>query len=260
MKRNTQQRRRQIIDVLNQQGETSVEHFAALFATSEVTIRKDLAALEQNGLILRRLGGAILMPIETPEQSEKVSTRKKLIGQMAADLISDHARIVIDSGSTTHALVPFLAGKRGLVIMTNSIATAQELLELDPEPTVLMTGGTWDPRSQSLQGAMAENMVNSYNFDYAFIGAAGMDLQRGTTTFNELTQLTRSMASTAQRVVLLAEAEKFQRKMPNLELGWQDIDFLITDAPLDTQVVDALAKHQVQVKIAEQAEAQLSCL
>ena len=69
MKRNTQQRRRQIIETLSQQGETSVETLAALYGTSEVTIRKDLAALEENGLVVRRFGGAILMPIESADFS-----------------------------------------------------------------------------------------------------------------------------------------------------------------------------------------------
>jgi DeoR/GlpR family transcriptional regulator of sugar metabolism len=61
-KRNTQQRRRAIIDLLNASGEVSVETLAEQFSTSEVTIRKDLAALESNGLLLRRYGGAV--PVE----------------------------------------------------------------------------------------------------------------------------------------------------------------------------------------------------
>ena len=249
MKRNTQQRRRQIVDILTQEGETSVEAFATLFGTSEVTIRKDLAALEQNGLVLRRFGGAILMPVESPEQSEKVSSRKISIARCAAQRIKDHARIVIDSGSTTSAIVPFLKGKRGLVVMTNSINTAQELLELEPEPTVLMTGGTWDAQSQSLQGAMAEKMLANYNFDIAFVGAAGLDASCGTMTFNELTQLSRSMAAAAHKVIVLAEAEKFERKMPNVELPWQSVDELITDETLAPELQNQLQAEGVSITI-----------
>lgn len=248
MKRNTQQRRRQIIDTLSHQGETSVETLATLYTTSEVTIRKDLAALEQNGLVVRRFGGAILMPVESVEQNEKVSSRKKAIGQLAADMIHDHARIVIDSGSTTNAMVPFLQGKRGLVVMTNSISTAQELLELEPEPTVLVTGGTWDTQSQSLQGAMAEKMVESYNFDFAFVGASGVDIERGTTTFNELTQLTASMAKVSRSVIVLTESSKFARKMPNLELAWERITQLITDNELTPELERLLTAKGVDLK------------
>ncbi len=63
-KRNTQQRRHAIVSMVNEKGEVSVDQLAKFFATSEVTIRKDLAALEKNGLLLRRYGGAIAMPSE----------------------------------------------------------------------------------------------------------------------------------------------------------------------------------------------------
>jgi len=247
LKRNTQQRRRQIVSALEQRGELSVELMAREFSTSEVTIRKDLAALEQSGLVLRRHGGAILSPGESKEVIEEVSKRKVAIAEAAAKLIQDHDRILIDSGTTTHALVPFLKNKRGLVVMTNSMNTAQEVLELEPEPTLLMTGGTWDVQSQSFQGAMAEKMVSSYNFDLAFVGASGVDLARGTTTFNEFTQLTLAMTRVAKTVVVLAESEKFERKMPNLELPWQQISQLITDDQLSDDVVSQLQSNDVAV-------------
>ena len=113
--------------------------------------------------------------------------------------------------------------------------------------TVLVTGGTWDTQSQSLHGTMAEKMVASYNFDYAFVGATGMDLERGTTTFNELTQLTRSMAEASQQVVLMAESEKFSRKMPNVELPWQGISTLITDTELASETKTMLMEQDIEV-------------
>ena len=122
-KRNTQQRRRAIIELLNQAGEVTVEQLAQRFTTSEVTIRKDLAALEANGLLLRRYGGAMLLPQELMADPAvaKVSNRKLAIAKAAAELIRDHNRIIIDSGSTTTALLlPELSHKQGLVVMTNS--------------------------------------------------------------------------------------------------------------------------------------------
>ena len=76
--RNTQQRRHAIMQLLQEQGEVSVEQLVQLFDTSEVTIRKDLTALESNGFLLRKYGGAILMPQEIieEEQDDKLSQRK----------------------------------------------------------------------------------------------------------------------------------------------------------------------------------------
>lgn len=131
MKRNTQQRRRAIVDLLTQQGEIGVDFFASHFDTSEVTIRKDLAVLESNGLVLRKHGGAMLMPKERLELNGKVSKRKINIAKLAATLINDHDRIVLDSGTTTAAMLPELKAKRGLIVMSNSLDVANELLDLE---------------------------------------------------------------------------------------------------------------------------------
>src|SRR5690606_15185307 len=231
-KRNTQQRRRAIIERLNDEGEVSVEALAEQFITSEVTIRKDLAALEANGLLLRRYGGAVPVPKEMIADPVEalVSERKQAIARRAAELIRDHNRIIIDSGSTTTAaLLPELSHKQGLVVMTNSITIAYKLRELENEPTILMTGGTWDPKSEGFQGQLAEQMLRSYNFDQFFIGADGLDLERGTTTFNELYSLSRVMAEVSREVIVMAESEKIGRKIHNLELPWSVINFLVTD-------------------------------
>jgi DeoR/GlpR family transcriptional regulator of sugar metabolism len=248
-KRNTQQRRRAIIDLLNDSGEVSVEALAGQFSTSEVTIRKDLAALESNGLLLRRYGGAVPVPQELmTDLVEKVSVRKQAIAKAAAQLIRDHNRIILDSGSsTTAALLPELSSKQGLVVMTNSLSIANALRELENEPTILMTGGTWDPKSEGFQGQLAEQILRSYNFDQFFIGADGMDLNRGTTTFNELYNLSRVMAEVAREVIVMAESSKIGRKIHNLELPWSAIKVLVTDNAIDEQEKQNIEQHGVQV-------------
>ncbi|MEP0176746.1 MAG: DeoR/GlpR family DNA-binding transcription regulator [Paraglaciecola sp.] len=250
-KRNTQQRRRAIIERLNHEGEVSVDELSKAFSTSEVTIRKDLAELENNGLLLRKFGGAVLLPRESSElSSEKVSTRKIAIAKLAATLIKDHNRIIIDSGSTTSALIPELKNKLGLVVMTNSLHVATSVLEQENEPKVLMTGGTWDSQSHSFQGQMAEQMLKAYNFDQAFLGAAGIDIERGTTTFNELTHLSRVMAEVSNQIIVLAESEKLQRKIPNVELPWQSISVLVTDDKIDATTKQTIEQYGVKVMCA----------
>jgi len=249
-KRNTQQRRRAIVTQLAERGELSVDWLAREFDTSEVTIRKDLAELERNGLLLRRYGGAIPVPQElvadVPE-AEQVSKRKLAIAKAAAELIRDHNRLIIDSGSTTAALIPELGSRRGLVVMTNSLTVAAALRELENEPTLLMTGGTWDPHSEAFQGQVAEQVLRSYDFDQLFIGAAGIDPLRGTTTFNELIGLSRVMAEVAREVIVLAESHKVGRKIPNLELPWSRIDTLITDTGLTAELKQQIEQQGVQV-------------
>ncbi|MCK3658244.1 XRE family transcriptional regulator [Pasteurellaceae bacterium Pebbles2] len=235
--RNTQQRRQHIMQILQSQGEVSVEQLVQLFETSEVTIRKDLTALENNGFLLRRYGGAVLMPQDLLEQDqdEHLSQQKLAIAKAAAERILDHNRIIVDSGSTTAALIKQLDGKQGLVVMTNSLSVATQLRALENEPTLLMTGGTWDTHSESFQGKVAEQVLRSYNFDQLFIGADGIDLERGTTTFNELIGLSQVMAEVSREVIVMVESQKIGRRMPNLELTWAQIDVLITDNQLAEQ-------------------------
>ncbi|WP_273391514.1 DeoR/GlpR family DNA-binding transcription regulator [Actinobacillus porcinus] len=250
--RNTQQRRHRIMQILQEQGEVSVDQLVQLFDTSEVTIRKDLTALEANGFLLRRYGGAILMPQDIIEdEQEELSERKIVIAKAAAERIRDHNRIIVDSGSTTAALIKQLNGKQGLIVMTNSLSVATELRSLENEPTLLMTGGTWDTRSESFQGKVAEQVLRSYDFDQLFIGADGVDLERGTTTFNELIGLSQVMADVSREVIVMVESQKIGRKMPNLELNWQQIDMLITDDLLTEQDKAMIEQQNVEVIIAK---------
>ena len=247
--RNTKQRRHTIMQLLQEQGEVSVEQLVQLFDISEVTIRKDLSSLETNGFLLRKYGGAILMPKEIIDENEndELTKRKFVIAKAAAERIRDHNRIIVDSGSTTAALIKQLNLKQGLVVMTNSLSVATELRALENEPTLLMTGGTWDTRSESFQGKVAEQVLRSYDFDQLFIGADGIDLARGSTTFNELVGLSQVMAEVSREVVVMAESQKIGRKMPNLELTWQQIDVLITDMGLSEQDKQAILAHGVEV-------------
>lgn len=247
--RNTKQRRHTIMQLLQEQGEVSVDQLVQLFDISEVTIRKDLSALETNGFLLRKYGGAILMPKEIMDENEnnELTKRKFVIAKAAAERIRDHNRIIVDSGSTTAALIKQLNLKQGLVVMTNSLSVATELRALENEPTLLMTGGTWDTRSESFQGKVAEQVLRSYDFDQLFIGADGIDLARGSTTFNELVGLSQVMAEVSREVVVMVESQKIGRKMPNLELTWQQIDVLITDTGLSEQDKQAILAHGIEV-------------
>ena len=243
-KRNTPQRRHNILALLAEQGEVSVDALAKHFQTSEVTIRKDLAALESNGLLLRRYGGAIPMPQELlSDPVQTVSRYKQAIAQAAVRRIREHARIIIDSGTTTAAMIPELGRQPGLVVMTNSLNVARAISELEHEPVLLMTGGTWDPHSESFQGQVAEQVLRSYDFDQLFIGADGIDPERGTTTFNELLGLSRVMAEVAREVIVMVESDKIGRKIPNLELPWSSVTTLITDDRLP-----AAAREDLQAR------------
>ncbi len=261
--KSVEQRRQQIVAWVKEHGQSQVEDLAVRFATSEVTIRKDLAALSQQGLLIRQFGGAVPVPSSTnsnagpsqlitsdPFTNSTTSPAINAIGQLAASLVKPGNKLVIDCGSTTASILPHLSHIDDLVVMTNTLSTANYLTQSEKEPTVLMVGGTWDAQSQSFQGAMAEQLVSAYSFDIAFIGAAGIDVTRGTTTFNELIGVTRAMAVAASKVVIVASSKKLTHKMPNLELSWKNISVLITDEGICEQDKLNIENQGVTVLIA----------
>mgnify|MGYP000536603478 CR=1 FL=1 len=117
-----------------------------------------------------------------------------------------------------------------------------------------MSGGTWDAHSHSFQGQMAEQVLRAYNFDQAFIGAAGLDPKQGSTTFNELTSLSRVMAEVSEQVIVMAESEKLNRKMPNIELPWSSISVLVTDTSIDQIAKQQIENYGVNVMCASETD------
>ncbi len=249
--KSVERRRQEIVAWVNANGQTQVETLAAHFQTSEVTIRKDLSALAEQGVIIRQFGGAIPAPTSSLAATGEIAPfLNSEMGSIAAKFVCAGHKLVIDCGTTTASLLPYLSEINDLVVMTNTLSSANFLTQCKNEPTVLMAGGTWDAHSQSFQGAMAEQLVSAYSFDTAFIGAAGLDVERGTTTFNELTGVTRAMAKAANKVIVMASAKKLSHKMPNLELSWRDINVLITDQGINEQDKQRIEEQGVAVYIA----------
>lgn len=246
----TEQRRDSIARLVASHGAVTVEELAQQYAVSEVSIRKDLSHLEASGLCIRRLGGAIA-PAAGTAQAPPQHPRKQAIADLAATLIRADTRIILDSGSTTRFLLPHLTRKKGLKVMTNSLSSALALTQLHAELTVLMPGGTWDSQTESFQGQLAEQMLRCYDFDQLFIGADGLDLNRGTTTFSELMSLSRVMAEVSGEVIVMAESWKLGRKMPNQELAWSQVDTLVTDGDLAMEHQQAIKQMGVTVLTAQ---------
>ncbi|MEZ8709599.1 XRE family transcriptional regulator, partial [Vibrio alginolyticus] len=110
-----------------------------------------------------------------------------------------------------------------------------------------------DTHSDSFQGKVAESVLRAYDFDQLFIGADGIDLDRGTTTFNELVGLSKVMAEVSREVIVMVESEKVGRKIPNLELAWEHIDILITDTDLGEESKASIESHDVRVILTDPA-------
>ena len=180
--------------------------------------------LDEQGLITRTRGGATA--IDYPSQAilrrtvpayeqrlNEYTEEKQAIGQCAAEIIHDGETIILDASSTNHYVLPFLAKKRDLTVITNSLYISKELMtisETNPSLTVICSGGTLFMRSYSFIGMIAEQALSQFYVDKAFIGLRGISLHHGLTSpFPEEIPVKRQMIKCARQVFILADHTKF---------------------------------------------------
>lgn len=255
---NSDGRREQILQTLEAQDKVRVNRLAQRFGVSTVTIRGDLRALAQAGLVQRQHGGASTArraPPELPleEKRGQHRERKHSIAACAMKLVQPGDKLILDAGSTTLQLARRLAHSAiSLSVFTNSLPIANELGSVEGID-LLLSGGTLRKASQSLQGPQAEAGLDGYVFDKLLLGADGCDPEFGLSTHDEAeARLNARMASQARQVILLADSSKFGRICLHRICNLNRIDIVVSDASLPPAMRAALAQQGVQVLIAEE--------
>lgn len=231
----TKLRRASIANSLMNSGKVTISDLAVSLGASEMTIRRDLEILEEDGLARRVRGGAIstqsrsyqppIMQRSTQEMEAKVR-----IGQAAAELLSPGETAILDGGTTTLQMARSLNPSLSVTIITSSLLIATEL-DAKPSATTIVTGGHLRNGEMSLIGSKAEEWFIDVNCDSVFIGAAGLTCEKGITEYNiDDTKIKQAAIRCSRRVVVLADASKighiaFVNVVPLLS-----IDLLVTDA------------------------------
>lgn len=211
----TKQRHQLILQRLSEQKVVKLKELVDLTDSSESTIRRDLTDLEAEGYLARVHGGAILIatPDEEPtfeEKRDRFVDEKVAIARKAATFIEDGMSIYLDAGTTTQAMVPFLQGKK-IVVVTNSLPIANELFDLDIKTFVI--GGELKRSTQALVGYNARESMMNYRVDLAFLGMNGIDIEAGYTTPDPEEALVKKTAiELAQTSFVLADASKIGKR------------------------------------------------
>lgn len=248
------QRQAQILDYLQDKGRTTVEELIAYFNTTGTTIRKDLARLQQEGAVIRTYGGVMLNRDEGDQPIDRKTLinieKKKRIAALAAELIHEGDSLIFDAGSTVLQMVPHLARFNNITVMTNSLGIVNELVELNNDQVILMPGGTYRSTSASFHGSLAESAFSHFSFDTLFIGADGVEMTAGVTTFNEVFAVSQAMCRAAKKIVLLIDSSKFGRRSPNVVCSLDAVDVLITDSEVSDDTVAQLREKGIEVIIA----------
>jgi DeoR/GlpR family transcriptional regulator of sugar metabolism len=244
-----------IKSILNAEKRIEVTDLRDRLEVSEVTIRKDLARLENEGFLLRRYGGAILA--ENPgkvvgylKKTGVKTTEKTLIANFAASTVLEGQNILVDAGSTTFMLVRELRG-RDIRVVSNNAAVGYEFIS-DSNLVVEMLGGTLRKPSGALIGAWTLENLAKVKVDKVFLGATGFDIERGFSSENAVeAEVKRKMLECGGEVVILADSSKFARPAFANFATLDDVDMVITEAPPPSEAVAALRKANVEIKIAK---------
>ena len=252
-------RRQQLARFIEARGFVRVADAADELEVSTVTVRGDLVALEQRGLVTRVHGGA--MPAHAlREQSLEASldrdaAAKTAIGRAAAATVVSGSAIYVDAGSTAMAMVDALVDRRELqdvIVVTTGLTIALALEAAMPRFTVIVTGGTLRSLQHSLVNPFAAPMLASLRLDVAFIGCNGIHPEHGVTNLNlpdaEIKRLV--MAASARRV-LIADGSKLGRT--DLAVISEVIEFqeLITAGEAPDGVLGALAEVGISIHRAD---------
>jgi DeoR family fructose operon transcriptional repressor len=214
-----EQRRRQILQILDTHGSTTLTELTRLLGASESTVRRDLQEMDNKGLLVRVFGGAMSKNSKTDLREEDVSEKqtiniaeKQRIGKYAAALIKPDDFVYIDAGTTTGSMIPFIT-EYSAVYVTNAVAHGLELARRGFR--VNLVGGEIRGVTEAIVGNAACEVLHSYNFTKCFMGTNGVNSKNGFTTpdINEALIKKRAMAQSGERYVLCT-ADKFHIVSP----------------------------------------------
>ena len=215
-------------------GMTDVSALCEHFGMSEATVRRDLRALADEGLILRTYGGAASVSVHAPEESleerrHSFQAEKDAIGLAAARHVADGDTVFLDGGTTTAALAKALANRRDIHVITNNLLAVQSLAGGELQVTLL--GGDVRKSSMSTLGALAQLALTRITVDKAFLGADGVVAGRGLCEATaDQAYLKECVIRQAANVFVLVTADKLGR---DSQQHWAPIEkpwTLITDA------------------------------
>ena len=253
----TEERRDEIVRLLNEKKSMSVQEMSRQFGVSGTTIRTDLSALEKKGYLRRTHGGAVLPSsavsfLREPGIHERAHfTEKRAIAKAALQFVESHDTILIDNGTTMTAFASALSASalNGLTIYSNDL-NAMQILEAKESFELHLIGGRIRSGFHYTYGAQVLDELHSYHFRKVFLATSALSKDGLTTANSDLCKVKQAMIASAEKVILLADSSKIG------EIGFQkfaclsDIDIFITDSGISAAALKKLKKQIPEIIIA----------
>jgi DeoR/GlpR family transcriptional regulator of sugar metabolism len=253
------ERRRRILEQVRLRGYASFRDLAEVVGISESTVRRDLRAMVDEGLLGATRGGATHVDHAVPDQprgipaADPMAAERRAIAKRAAELVEPASAILLGPGRTTMQLARRLPDAEPLTVITNSVPVTNALLDAE-HIDLVMVGGTLGRSIAAFVGPMTEQSLKGLRGAQVFISGEGVTVDRGLTTPNVFAAATdMALVAAARQVIVLADHTKLGRDTMCQTVPTQRIDVLITDSGADPAVVQALADTGVDVLVAGSA-------
>lgn len=241
-------RQKQIVSLLQRAGEIKLTELKERFSVTDMTLRRDLEKLEQNGTLKRTYGGAILSSKDMALRERSIVNigEKVRIGQAAARLVAPGESIFIDGGSTTLQIARALPEKAPITVVTNAIHVAAELAD-KKIPTVVI-GGVLLDSTNSMAGTTAIEAISKLAFDKAFLGTTGLSFSHGFSNSNMLeAEIKRVSIQRAKTSYIVMDHAKFGQNALFSFAALQDVQAIITDGRPDEEWMSAAQAAETEV-------------
>lgn len=241
------ERQNKIFSILMEQPKVTVKELSDLLKVSEVTVRKDLSQMEDDGILKRTHGGAAQISPDSIEKRMLIRYNEKLkLAKEAVKLVEDGETILIEAGSTNAVFARELADNREVNIITNSLYIAG-LMKGYHNVQVTVLGGTLQNDAQAMVGPLAKLALSQICVSKAFIGMSGFTESLGFTCTDFLrAEIGREMSLRAQEVIVIAEASKFNQTGVTSIVELEEVDIVISELGLADEKLKMLKKHRVQ--------------
>ncbi len=251
-------RQAEILFTVNKQGAAKVRELANLLNVSEMTVRRDIEILAEQGLIDKVHGGATSLASSSstePTFSSKAlreSDTKDAIAKRAVQFVEPGMAIALSGGTTTHALARLLVDVPGITVVTNSIPAADTLHTFGrDDQTVVLTGGM-RTNSDALVGSVVVNTMSSLHVDLLFMGVYGMNVEAGFTTPN-LTEAetNKALIRSTRSLVVLADHTKWNTTGLSTIASLSQASVIVSDTKLPNEACEAIREKNVELILAE---------
>ncbi len=244
-------RQRLILDRLRPNETHAIADIAKELAVSEETIRRELRVMEEAGAVIR-LHGAVRLPppeVEGPfdQRMQKNAAAKARIAAAVARYVSDGDTIFLDAGSTSCFVAQALSEHRQLKVLTNSFSVAQAIRK-DRGNMLFLAGGGLDFEYQTFSDRHAQDYLQGFRPSLSILTVGAIHIEHGLMDHHSAeATMSRIAYQQATRVILAADQTKFGRLGLFQTAGFQDVDILVTDAPLNEGFQSAFAHADVVV-------------